>query len=635
MRRHRKWVVLGFAAIGALYLWTHLEPPMGSIHGDGYYTYLYARSLVFDGDLDLTNDYELCGDPWRMRTRMGPPEPGMRPHNPWNPGPALVWAPFLGFARLTFPDTADPNAKIAQACQGPMAEFSMLGTVLVGFLTVWLAYRFARRHVGPGAAFLGAAAVGLATSLPYYTSILPSYNHAIAAFGVALFLERWDGTRGSRRWWRWLLLGLLLGFAMLIRAQAALIAVCPLIEWLGAARDDVRLRAWKRLAGLVALGLLFVATALLVFSPQPYLWKLTYGTYFAVPQGEHFMRWGTPHLDGVFWASTNGLLVWSPVLYTSFLGLFGALLARRHRLVAVALLLVVAGYTYINASAYDYFGSASFSNRRFTSLALPFAVGAAFFAEWLLRIAQRRPRDFGVAAACVALLGLTAWNYAAMWGIAKNRIPSHRERPMVIFWQQTFEQLSHGVWDSVGNPFAWPASVPFAVIYDVHPKRYDVMRGMGVFYQNEQTREPRTRHGEDEARFSRPYQFEYAVEGFEEEARAIDGKRSAVTTGKYARMLVPFFWDDVEAVEVRWKAVRERGSDERSPARVSLRWNGRIIAQHDVSTRWETARIQMPSDVVEIGINELEWHIDDGPVAFEKIGVIQIPREHRPPRVRL
>src|SRR5512142_3035300 len=33
---------------------------------DGYYGWIYARSLAYDGDLDFTNDYALCGDPWSM-----------------------------------------------------------------------------------------------------------------------------------------------------------------------------------------------------------------------------------------------------------------------------------------------------------------------------------------------------------------------------------------------------------------------------------------------------------------------------------------------------------------------------------------------------------------------------------------
>lgn len=33
---------------------------------DGFYSWTYARSLAFDGDIDFKNDYSLCGDPFRI-----------------------------------------------------------------------------------------------------------------------------------------------------------------------------------------------------------------------------------------------------------------------------------------------------------------------------------------------------------------------------------------------------------------------------------------------------------------------------------------------------------------------------------------------------------------------------------------
>ena len=38
----------------------------GHTYSDGYYSWLFARSLAFDFDIDLTNDYALCGDPFRL-----------------------------------------------------------------------------------------------------------------------------------------------------------------------------------------------------------------------------------------------------------------------------------------------------------------------------------------------------------------------------------------------------------------------------------------------------------------------------------------------------------------------------------------------------------------------------------------
>ncbi|MEO8800494.1 MAG: hypothetical protein ABI551_21555, partial [Polyangiaceae bacterium] len=39
--------------------------------GDGYYAWLFARSLVYDHDVDFTNDYSICGDRWKVGADRG------------------------------------------------------------------------------------------------------------------------------------------------------------------------------------------------------------------------------------------------------------------------------------------------------------------------------------------------------------------------------------------------------------------------------------------------------------------------------------------------------------------------------------------------------------------------------------
>ena len=43
-------IALGFVVM-------HAMSPIPGLQGDGYYTYMWARSLAFDGDMLLANDY--------------------------------------------------------------------------------------------------------------------------------------------------------------------------------------------------------------------------------------------------------------------------------------------------------------------------------------------------------------------------------------------------------------------------------------------------------------------------------------------------------------------------------------------------------------------------------------------------
>src|ERR1700749_3368245 len=54
---------------------------------DGFYSWIYARSLAFDGDIDFKNDYALCGDPFRIGGDRGTGHPD----NIFYFGPAVVW----------------------------------------------------------------------------------------------------------------------------------------------------------------------------------------------------------------------------------------------------------------------------------------------------------------------------------------------------------------------------------------------------------------------------------------------------------------------------------------------------------------------------------------------------------------
>src|SRR5436190_21796622 len=59
---------------------------------DGMYNWAFARSLTYDRDLNFTNDYALCGDPFGLRARQVVPG---RPDNSYYVGPSLLWAPLL------------------------------------------------------------------------------------------------------------------------------------------------------------------------------------------------------------------------------------------------------------------------------------------------------------------------------------------------------------------------------------------------------------------------------------------------------------------------------------------------------------------------------------------------------------
>lgn len=624
MRASRAFVVGLLSLVAVVHVASFLSPPMPPIHGDGTYTYYWARSLAFDGDLDLRNDYELCGDPWGRAT---PVREGLGPSNLWSPGPALIWAPLLLVGRLVHPDADAPQPEIAGGCPtSRLAKLAMGGSVLAGLLAVWLTYRLGRRHAGPVAGALGAAAVGLATTLPYYATLLPSYAHAPAALAAALFVERWDATRGDRRLWRWAGIGLLLGVTMSVRAQCATLALAPLLEWIGGARRSSGMRDLGR---WIAAGLVSVAAALVGFSPQMAAWKITYGSVLAVPQGSHFMRWHVPALDGVLFASSGGLLVWTPVLYLALAGLGIAAADRRTRAVGLPLGLVFLSFVYVNGAVWDWWGAASFGARRFTALSAVFGLGLAVFAGWLLRLADARPRAFAAGALSVGLALFTAWNYAAMWVIAKAAIPAHEEGRSDRFALRIFDELAADTWYAIGNPLTWPASIPFALRYGTHPRRYDLLRGEGFLYRDYQ--EFQLRPGDDRVVLSREPGIHLAARGFAETATSPSPSRGAALrmVADEAAVLLPLFAGDLRALTIQWR--RARGPDspvDEAVEDVRVVLNGVALGAVGAPRILGRTALEVPPGAARTGINELVLSVSD---PGSRVALARLTLGRRPP----
>jgi hypothetical protein len=604
-----------FFSATALYVFGQVVSSQPPIRWDGHYTFLWARSLAFDFDLDLSNDYQLCGDAWRLGPPLGP---GLLPRNPWGIGAALAWAPLLLLVRPFAPLLSADDLATRLACRGPLAEFALLGSALAAGAAVWLAYRLAARHVSRPAAALGAAAVALATPLPYYATVLPSFSHAVSPLPVALFLERWEATRTrAHRPARWVLLGILLGLAMLVRAQLALLAIVPAAELAAMAVRGLRARGLRGLGRPLLLGAAFAASALLVFLPQMLVWQATYRRPLVIPQGPRFMRWTEPNFEGALFSAVGGVFTWSPVLYLCLPGLVLALRARDRRPLGTALVAVLFLATYSNAAAWDFSGSGGFPNRRFTDMALPFAFALAMLAERLLRLAVARPAAWATASLGAAVAGFALWAQVVRLGGPY----SGREQPAVDHLSKGAAALIEWTWYKVGNPLSWPASLPFALRYQVHPRHYDMMSGASAFLREPETLRPIV----DTVVFSEPRIRWYLVDGFDPSPEAFEGIPAVrLRTGR-GRMLMPLAYADFGSVELRLASLTDQ------PARVALSWNGRSLPPVDVHPGWDVYLIAPPPGAPKIGINELVWVVEGRGIALERMRFWDAPAEEPAP----
>jgi hypothetical protein len=621
------------AIVGVAYVALAIANPMPSaVHGDGYYTYLWARTIVFDGDLSFHEDYRICPDPWGLANA-----PVADDVNYWNMGPALFWIPPLAWDRLVgHPALEAGTPHERAACLGPVPERAVMGSMVAGLLTVLLGFFGARRLAGPWPAAFAAIAGGLLTSLPYYATTMLSYGHAASSFGCGLFFVVWD------RWRRdplrprgWLAMGAALGLAMLMRSQNAILVVLPLTTWcLGAATiarttdksaadpaDSGNKSRARALGRHVLAGVSFVLCLLAVFSPQMIYLQLATGQPFDVSQGEHYMRWDSPRIASALFSTGAGLFTWSPIMYPALFGWIVLLAKRSTRALGVALLVVFALDTYVVASVYDWWASVGFPGRRFDMLIVPSIYGLAALGAAFRRVSWRN-RGFGLAfAGGLLVVVLFAWNAALVAGIAKA-VRIDQARPAPMHWGAIFHELSHPPWRSVGNPLAWPASIPFALEHDTHPRAWDVVGAQELFYHDHQTLE--RREHESTLELGVDWTEGYTAGTFQREPTRLHGRDVRVAGAGRARVLLPLHWPDLGAITIDASPLHED-----DPPTVRCFLNGASCGQDVLDAARKTLRFEVPRGVSFHGINELVLELDE-PAAF---GRLQLLDPSPPPSV--
>lgn len=374
------------------------------VWSDGAAYFLYARSLLLDGDANLTNEYaeltvrygsdakwlqQLHDWSWRSAD-------GQQLITPWPAGAGAVMVPFyaLGYAiehglARWFERPADSYGLVAQA------GFA-LGSVIYALIGFWAMVATAHRLCRFGPAIWAALGIAFAGPLVFYAFAHPSMAHA-ASFGLValacwLFLRLWQNglTLAPLA-----TLGLLCGVLVTVRYQNVLLGVLPAVLLM---RELWRRPGWAIGAGVVALG----ATAL------PLLALITQGGFgqaatigqvgtagpWQLQLGAYPFDLRSPYFVDVLMSCRHGAFYWAPLLGVAALGLLvAALYARSWAAVLLgvfllqvyligALGLIGNGFQF-NDWLNHWDGAPSFGMRYLTESGPLLAPGLALVLQWL------------------------------------------------------------------------------------------------------------------------------------------------------------------------------------------------------------------------------------------------------------
>ena len=556
--------------------------------GDGHMLYLMARSTALDGDWDFGNDLKRFGDPWSEPVSSTGRKEIVHPI-----GPALVWTPLIWVAQGA--------AVVANAFGGEIPlhgytlwhqRFVFLSSALFGCLAVLLAWRLARMLCGGAwAATYAAIAILLGTSLTYYSTYMPSYSHAMDACACAAFLAYWAHTRERTDLRRWVVLGMLLGLATLIRVQEVALGVVILLE-VGVRARGARTRDDWRLVGRMVLGgALVLLICALVLIPQFLEWHLVFGSATHLPQGPRFTRLNAPMVGELLFSARNGWFSCTPLAYLGCIGL--CFVPRKHRLIAVGLGLVVLIQIYLNSTVLDWWSGSSFGQRRLCNVTLPIVVGLAALLASCGRLAMRQRRVpravFHVL--LIAVLGcFVAWNLNRVSKLDRGKgAPAEHILSCCNRMPLALRGTARWIYDRVGNPFQFPANAIFALRHDVPLKRWDEIVGNYALIPSlGDARDNKIAGIRGEWPIASDATGPYLVHGWSP-AHSEAARKFRFTVAGAATMLVPNLMPDLQRVTV-WIAADHSKE-------VVVKWNGDVVARRTVEAAWMPIEFTIEGDL--------------------------------------
>jgi len=396
--RYLKWIFVGaIIATLAVFLLKFTVTGFG-VFGDGLGYYTPLRSLLFDGNLRVDNEYQYYADTaaqFNSSPRVFGPIPE---YSKYTLGLGIVLLPFFALGHLFALILHQFNGSIAvNGFSWPYELSYCLGSIVLGIASLVLSYQFARRYFSPTACLLAVGGIWFASPLSYYLLIEASMSHAVSAFLIALFLFG-IFTRPWQKQWPWqVALGLIIGMAAWVRPQDVLFILIPIfvaaiaVEAPGHIVPEKPLSSfslpsiihtikgrqfWRPLIVLISVACLMQLPQILI-----YIWQ--YGGLEKIPYLEEgkasgsngSFNWFQPALWQVLFSGHRGLFIWHPLILFSVIGL-GITWRKLPRLNS-ALLMGFVAQVYFIAAWWCWWQGASVGGRMFSNCTFLFVFGLA------------------------------------------------------------------------------------------------------------------------------------------------------------------------------------------------------------------------------------------------------------------
>jgi hypothetical protein len=261
---------------------------------------------------------------------------------------------------------------------------------------------------------------------------------------------------------------------------------------------------------------------------------------------------------------------------------------------------------FVNSVIYDYWGMASFGQRRMCSSTVPVIVGLAIVLRSLHLVVRRLSVRWkhGIA---IAVLGyFLVWNMNWVGQLRHAKSAGRGPAPLCcgdvpgpLAW------LARPIHRAIGNPFAFPASALYSWKHDVDLARWDKIVGdyplqpPPLGYNDGSYRKVTTNWWPSD---------DFLIEGWAK-GQAAGGKKWRWTTQRSARFLIPILLPEPHQITAPVAANVGPGQT----AEVVVRVDGDEVARAQVGPAWTTITFLTPGD----SVGEREITFEAAPVPYQ------------------
>jgi len=449
---------LFFIFLGCLY--TFYNSPQ-RVHSDGYPYYAYARSIAFDRDLNLSNEYKEFIPQRFHKYQIG--KSGLI-HLSTQLGPALLWLPFfilghlLAFLSNLFGANIPLNGYFL-----PYQNAVCMSSLLYSFIGIILLFSILKEYFKKHISFIAVSAIWLASPLIWYMVYEPSMAHSLSFFAVTLFIYIWFKTRKNRNYFQWLLLAFSGALLINIRYYCGVFLLIPAFESIHSYYTNIKKRNWNSIKDLLLKNLLFLSVAIGGFIAFLIISDFTRGASWLFVKKLSGFSLLSLNLEEFLFSSKHGLFSWHPIMYLAVIGLFMFFKKdKKFTIYAVIPLLILI----ITLSGLDdWHAGDSFGSRRLTGSIFVFALGLAALIDWL--------RKHHYIAIGFIMMAFCIWNFSLIGQFKRIEIP---RRNTFLFRKVAQNQIQE-LYKKIGHLPSFPANFIFSLKYGVPIESYGLIKG--------------------------------------------------------------------------------------------------------------------------------------------------------------